>query len=408
MTTADQRLTRAELVERTGASAELVTQLVDAGMLTEGADLRHPLGDIHRVRIARAFVDSGIPLEALRRAAAAGTITFDYYDRLHPTPGPRSVRTYGDVKADVGDQAGLLGQLFAAFGLAEPDPESRLEEAEERMLLDLLSIVRATGERDLSLRVIRLLADATRRSVEAVMTVYDEAVHHVIEPAEGLPSQAVYERYLEPWTRFAQIAAPVNRWLTERHLSHAIDAYSVDSTEHYLALSGFVPKRTEMPPAVAFVDLSGFTRLAEERGDERVASLALDFGQLAEQHAEAEDGRMVKLLGDGALLRFPSAPAAVRATLSLLDALARAGMPPGHAGIHAGPIIVRDGDIFGRTVNLASRIADVAESGQLLVTAEVASSLGSESITLTPAGSAQLQGIAEPVPLLRVTRSSAA
>jgi class 3 adenylate cyclase len=71
-------------------------------------------------------------------------------------------------------------------------------------------------------------------------------------------------------------------------------------------------------------------------------------------------GRLVKLLGDGALLHFPQAARSSAAAIELVDALSAEGTLSAHAGIHAGPVIERDLDVSGATVNLASRIAGVA------------------------------------------------
>ena len=260
-----------------------------------------------------AFLDAGIPLAALRQATSAGDISFAYYDRLHPQPEILSDRTYGALREGLGDRAPMLDRLFQAFGLVAQDPASRLTAAEESLVLALLEISSQVDDPGHVARVLRLFGDGLRRVTEATMTIYDEAVTQMIEPAEGLPSQEVFDEYLQPWMSFAQLAPQVAHWLTGRHLSNAIDAYSVAATEHYLAVGGYVAPRADDPPAVAFVDLSGFTRLAEERGDERVAVVALQFARLAETHAEAQGGRVVKLLGDGVLLRFPVAAAAVDA-----------------------------------------------------------------------------------------------
>ena len=61
---------------------------------------------------------------------------------------------------------------------------------------------------------------------------------------------------------------------------------------------------------------------------------------------------------------FDDADAAVTACLELLDSLPAEGLPDGHAGIHAGPIVRRDGDVFGRTVNTAARVSDVTPPGE--------------------------------------------
>jgi adenylate cyclase len=118
---------------------------------------------------------------------------------------------------------------------------------------------------------------------------------------------------------------------------------------------GVVQPRVDAPPAVAFLDLSGFTRLSEEQGDQEAARVALRLGEIAERVSRRSRGRLVKLLGDGALMLFDDGGAAVTACLDLLDVLPAKGLPDGHAGIHAGPIVRRQGDVFGRTVNTAAR-----------------------------------------------------
>ena len=85
-----------------------------------------------------------------------------------------------------------------------------------------------------------------------------------------------------------------------------------------LEKAGFVPPRPISPPAVAFVDLTGFTRLSEERGDQAAASSAMQLATLADEAARRRSGRVVKLLGDRALLRFGGAVDAVEASLDLL------------------------------------------------------------------------------------------
>ena len=76
------------------------------------------------------------------------------------------------------------------------------------------------------------------------------------------------------------------------------------------------------------------------------------------------------------MLHFRDPRGAVRATLDLVDAIADAGLPPGHAGISAGPLVGRDGDYFGHTVNLAARLSGVAAAGATLVTREVTDAVG--------------------------------
>lgn len=236
------------------------------------------------------------------------------------------------------------------------------------------------------------------------MSVYSEAVERAAADIAGLPPTETYQRFLEPWARFARLVPELGAWLHARHLSAAIDTWSVAETERQLAASGIVPERQVEPPAIAFIDLTGFTLLTEESGDREAATVAMTFSSLAAKVAEDGGGRLVKPLGDGVLLRFATARAAAEAALEVLERLGPAGLPTGHAGIASGPVIVREGDVFGRTVNLAARISDRAQPGQLLSTSTLASAVSGEGLGYEPVGRVSLQGIPGPVELARIWR----
>jgi class 3 adenylate cyclase len=90
----------------------------------------------------------------------------------------------------------------------------------------------------------------------------------------------------------------------------------------------------------------------------------------------------------------------VQAALEMARQAPAAGLPPAHVGIHAGPIVVQDGDYFGRTVNLAARIAGQAGAGQVLVTDEVVAA-GSDGVRFETLGPVRLKGFTRPVRLHR-------
>jgi adenylate cyclase len=83
----------------------------------------------------------------------------------------------------------------------------------------------------------------------------------------------------------------------------------------------------------------------------------------------------------------------------MVDAAAAAGLPPARVGVHAGPVLFQEGDYFGRTVNLASRIADVAAPGQVVVTGEVVEISSGANVTFDDIGPVELKGVGEAVRL---------
>jgi adenylate cyclase len=398
------RITATELALRLGVGRDRIDQLADLGVIVRDAKGRFEAGDVHRVRLLNGFEDAGVPLDALVAASQAGRISLAYYDELHPPPERLSGRTFEVFAASLGEQRVHLSRLFAAFGLAEPEPDARLSAPDETFISELLNIVVATGQPDLALRAIRLFGEGARRAADGALGIYGEAVGRTGDELQGLPVEAVFEGLLRPWARFARRSNELAAWLASRHLTRAIDEYSVAQTEQVLETGGFVAARLETPPAVAFVDLTGFTELTEERGDEVAAGAALRLGEVTIEVVGTLGGRLVKLLGDGVLVRFDEVGRAVDATLKLLAALPAANLPTGHAGVAAGPLIVREGDIFGRTVNMAARIADIAPDGRLYLPASVAAELPGGVFTARPVEAAILQGIGR-VSLVDVDRA---
>ena len=193
------------------------------------------------------------------------------------------------------------------------------------------------------------------------------------------------------------------QWLVQRLIEQTVTSGIADNFEEVLASRGLAPQpEPPDPEAVVFVDVSGYTSVTEQRGDDVAVGIAAALQRRADEVAAAHGGRVVKLLGDGAMLLFRDAGAAVEAATELVRALGSDLGLSAHAGVHAGRVIERDRDLFGRTVNLASRVSSAAGPGQVLVTESVArlARLGRGS---EPIGPVPLKGVSEPVPLFRVT-----
>ena len=391
-TTPSARLTGEELADLVGDPIERVRELTALGVIQPDDADRYSPGDAHRIRVVDGFEAAGVPLDVLVRAQAAGVISVDYYDQLHAAPGRPSDRGYQVFKNDLGPAGHLLPAMFAAFGIAEPDPASHLSLEDEVFIGDWATVIDATGHADLTLGILRQFGESGRRSSVAALEAYAQVTERLGPEFAGVPSQEIYDRVFVPWAKAARNLPTLAEWLTRHHMSRAIDDYSVRATEQVLADSGYVPERPTVEPAVAFLDLTGFTSLTQERGDTIAAEMALRLADLASQAVATHRGRVVKLLGDGVLMHFPDVVAAVEAALDLMDRLAASDLPLGHVGITRGPIVARDGDIFGRTVNLAARISDVTPSGELYIPASIGHALTGRFV-VTPAGTATLQGV---------------
>jgi adenylate cyclase len=169
--------------------------------------------------------------------------------------------------------------------------------------------------------------------------------------------------------------------------------------------AGRLPGSREV--AVCFADLVGFTSLSEALDVTAVGAVA---GRLATIAAEVATPpvRLVKMMGDAAMLVSPDAGALLTATFALVEGAETAsdGFPPLRAGVAWGPALARSGDWYGRPVNLASRITTVAEPGCVLATGAVRDATG-DSYRWSSGQTRTFKGIEGPVELFRVTPPAA-
>jgi adenylate cyclase len=96
---------------------------------------------------------------------------------------------------------------------------------------------------------------------------------------------------------------------------------------------------------------------------------------------------------------FPTAASAVEAAIAMVFAVDEAGMPPAHVGIHAGPLVFREGDYYGQTVNIAARIGEFARPGEVLVSKSVVDLVDLETVGFAEIGPVELKGVGDALQL---------
>jgi adenylate cyclase len=297
-----------------------------------------------------------------------------------------------------------LRAIYGALGLPLPAAETPLRATEEEVVAAFVEAWRVAGF-DATVRAARIFGDSARRASEGWVDLFVEQV--------SLPAMShsrSFEEYAETTIRpaavLAELAPKLLVWLQLRHTSHAMLEANLSHFERDLVARQIIPEPDRSPPVIAFADLVGYTRLTEAEGDARAVAAAARLQALADQAATVHGGRVIKLLGDGAMLRFDDVAAAAMAMLSLGALVPEGGLGAVHLGIEHGAVIERDGDVFGGTVNVAARIAASAGPGELLAGPGAASALrGDSRFTITPLGGRELKGFASPVPVSRVQAS---
>lgn len=392
-----------DVAERAGVEPGYVTRLIEVGVLAPSVDGAFTEGDVRRARLYQGLERTGLPLEAIREALDAGELSFGWLDNpLYDLIAPLSQRSFRDVASETGVPLELLRVLREAIGFALPEPDDRMREDELRVVPLIEKLVSARFPTSVLERLLRVYGDGLRRMAEVEADWWHR---YVVLPAlaSGMTDAEMHEATLGFGEETTPLLEQAMLAMYHAHQEHTWVENLIGEIEDALDRTG-LRSRLVRPPAICFLDITGYTRLTEERGDEAAAELAARLTPLVQRPAERHGGKVVKWLGDGVMFHFREPTGGVVAALEMVDAIAKEGLPPAHVGLDTGPVVFQGGDYFGRTVNLAARIGERAAPGQVLVTQEIVDRVVPDGIAFEPVGAVELKGVSEPVLLHAVTR----
>jgi adenylate cyclase len=380
-----------------------VERLIEAGAIPRGAPA-YGEREARRVRLLRAWEDAGLSVELVMRLVDEGDLSLAFLDTPVIAGPERLDRTYRDLAIDENLPLRFVQRLHEALGFVPPDPDERARGDDPAMVALAKTFIGIGASESAVLRLFRVYADGLRKLAQAEAELFESEVEAKLRGA-GMNERQLLEFGTEVGDR-------INRQLEEsllsiyrRHREHVWIEHSTNHAEVALDLAGLHPREPRMH-TICFVDLTGYTRLTEQRGDELAARLASELAALVEAVSFRRSGRPIRWLGDGGMFHFRDPANAALAALDMVDGAVAAGLPPTHIGIHAGPVIFQDGDVYGRTVNLAARISAQARAGEVLLSEVTAGLVEDPALSLEPSRSVELKGIEGPVTLFRATRSS--
>jgi adenylate cyclase len=300
----------------------------------------------------------------------------------------------------------LLARAFEAVALPRPRPDDPAPpDIGEVLAAARWALDSGVGEEEF-VRSARIYGESMYRVAQAEPARWHEYIEMPLLRA-GMSERQMQEIAYQTSPLVRQMVERMILWVYRRHQAHFSIDHMVQHVEAAAEEQGLVVGRPERNPAIAFLDLTGYTRLTEEAGDEAAADLAARLADMVHDLAAPNGGRAVKFLGDGVMFHFAEPAGAVVAVLEMVDRTSRVALPPAHVGVSTGPLVTRDGDYFGRTVNVASRIAAYAGPGQVLVSAEVAAAARPKGVTFDPIGEVNLKGLLKAVDLHRAVRAPA-
>jgi adenylate cyclase len=379
-------------VELTGAPVEHVRSLREQGLLDPDRDGLFDDVDLVRLSLLEHYLREGYTIERLADELRAGDLDPLLGDLLYT-----DARTYTTEDAAVrsGVDAALLRALFAALGFSE---ETRLT-SDDLELVDGFKLALEAGlPFDGILETARVLGDSMRRIADAETRLVHVHVHERLV-ASGVDEAEVQDLVFDLQAAFAPMIDPL---LVRLHRAHLLDAAIEDAVLHTATASSPASPPGSIEVTIVFVDLASFTTLTESQGDAAAVQILARVDELMRPVVLAHHGKVVKQIGDGFMLAFRDAIDAVQTTIALRELLYEPGIPPIRVGINTGIAIFRGSDYIGSAVNIASRVADAATAGQILLTATTTQRIEAHGIAAQEVGARLLRGVDEPVNLYRV------
>lgn len=355
--------------------------------LLEGLDREAREG---RLRLLEHLFDAGIGLEELREAAEN--------DRMAILPAEHELGGESRFSAqEISEKSGVPLEYFLATRRARAWPQKAPTNASTQMTISRphgSSPSSMRSDREAMLEVARVLGRGLAQTADAIGAVFQETFIKagVTEEELGLRNAQAAREWLPRLTPLLEYV--LKQHMRERLRHQAVSQAMLETRE--------VPGASDV--AVAFADMVAFTRLGERLRPEEVGGIAGRLGELATVCVDPPV-RLVKMIGDAAMLVAPDAESLVHATLALIDRAEQLDdFPQLRAGAAYGAALNRSGDWYGHVVNLASRITGLAEPGSLVATKELRDGAG-ELCTWVSQGAHPLKGVDGKVEIYRAERA---
>ena len=292
--------------------------------------------------------------EEIDQAVADGVIDLFVVDRMLVPSRRRYTRA--EVSELTGVKMETLERFWRALGFPRVDDEARvftdLDLEAVRIFQGMLAL--GAAEMDTALQMARVIGSSMARIAEA------ELVPGIMTTNEVDPVLSA-----DSFASVADVTIPAMAKLLEFVWRRQVGAGI--QRNMMLRSHGLAPGQSPLL-AVGFADMVGFTLLSQHLSDDELAAVVRRFEEISHDIVTSEGGRVVKMIGDEVMFVVDSITEAARIGLALADAYSDDDLLSDvRVGLACGPVLLRDGDYFGPTVNLAHRIVNIANPGTVLM-----------------------------------------
>jgi adenylate cyclase len=393
------RLTLAEAAREVGVSAQTLKRWAESGVIPEMRSSGDGWGPaaVSHARIVARLRDRGHSLKTIREASDQGRLAYGFIEDTFPDrQGPHSLK---DAAKATGLEASLIERFWTACGLPPAGLDNLTDE--DLKALDYVAAVLASGFPLVAfLQLSRVYGQTLSQIADSEVRLFHIYVHEPLM-REGAPGLQMAEEMETLAGDLLPLASPIMDYIHQRFLQHYVEQDVVGHME--IDMEGDDLGRVRV--AIAFCDLAGYTRFTEEEGEEEALSTVERFVE-GVQGTLPESARVVKTIGDAVMLVGQDLEALVDWAVGFVELFDE--RPEPRIGMHYGPTLYRDGDYFGREVNLASRVVARARAGEVLVTDSIVDELEetSDHLGFEGIGSVKLKGFDEPRTLCRAVPSN--
>jgi adenylate cyclase len=341
---------------------------------------------VAHARIVARLRERGHSLQDIRRASDEGRLAFGYVEELFPGPGEERF-TLQQAAEETGLEPGLIQRILAALGVTPAQAEGI--SAEDVQLLRYVAAVLSAGLPLVAmLQLVRVYGQAMAQVADAEVRLFHLYVHEPLMRS-GATGMETADEMLSLTRELLPLASPVMDQIHQRYLQHFVEQDVVGHMES--DLDGDALDLGRLRVAIAFADLAGYTRLTEEEGELEAVDAVERFVEAVEVTLP-EDARVIKTIGDEVMV-VGSDPSALTDWAVGFQRL-QAERPLPRIGVHCGVALYRDGDYYGRDVNIAARVAARSGGGEVLVTRPVVD-LGGPHLQFERIGEVRLKGFTE-------------
>jgi adenylate cyclase len=327
----------------------------------------------------------GHSLEAIKTATESGRLAFGYVEELFPMDEGRI--TIEDAARETGLDPALIERINTSLGFSPAASETVSED--DLQLLRYAAAVLAAGFPLVAfLQLVRVYGQAIQQIADAEVRLFHLYVHEPLM-REGVPGLEMAEEMRGLAGELLPLASPMMDSVHQRFLQYFVEQDVIGHME--ADLDGNLMDLGRLRVAIAFADLAGYTRLTEEAGEET----ALDAVERFVENVAAtlpDDARVIKTIGDEVMIVAADAGALTDWAVGFQALMTERPLP--RIGIHYGETLYRDGDYYGREVNLAARVAARSAGGEVLVTRPVVEQAGSH-LRFEKIGEVKLKGFSD-------------